>query len=85
MRQWPGNQSYFFGHIGDSNLHLTVDGHSVPGVEHHAVYAFVYDMLGPLHGSVSAEHGIGSLKREFLPHLALAGGVGRDACDQAGA
>ena len=66
-RQWPGNRSYFFGHIGDSNLHLTVDGHSVPGVAHHAVYAFVYDMLGPLHGSVSAEHGIGSLKREFLP------------------
>ena len=66
-RRWPGNQSYFFGHIGDSNLHLTVDGHSVPGVAHHAVYAFVYEMLGPLHGSVSAEHGIGSLKREFLP------------------
>jgi FAD/FMN-containing dehydrogenase len=44
-RQWPGNESYFFGHIGDSNLHLTVDGHSVPGVDHHAVYAFVYEML----------------------------------------
>jgi len=66
-RQWPGNRSYFFGHIGDSNLHVTVDGHSVPGVAHHAVYAFVYEMLGPLHGSVSAEHGIGLLKREFLP------------------
>jgi FAD/FMN-containing dehydrogenase len=66
-RRWPGNQSYFFGHIGDSNLHLTVDGNSVPGVAHHAVYAFVYEMLRPLHGSVSAEHGIGSLKREFLP------------------
>ncbi|MGF6602855.1 FAD/FMN-containing dehydrogenase [Paraburkholderia sp. GAS448] len=64
--KWPGNRTYFFGHIGDSNLHLTVDGHSVPGVEHHAVYAFVYEMLGPLHGSVSAEHGIGLLKREFL-------------------
>jgi FAD/FMN-containing dehydrogenase len=36
-------------------------------VAHHAVYAFVYEMLGPLRGSVSAEHGIGSLKREFLP------------------
>ena len=66
-RQWPGNASYFFGHIGDSNLHLTVDGRSVPDVDHHAVYAFVYEMLGPLHGSVSAEHGIGLLKREFLP------------------
>ncbi|WP_122156188.1 FAD-binding oxidoreductase [Paraburkholderia sp.] len=66
-RQWPDNESYFFGHIGDSNLHLTVDGRSIPGVDHHAVYAFVYEMLGPLHGSVSAEHGIGLLKREFLP------------------
>ena len=66
-RQWPGNESYFFGHIGDSNLHLTVDGRSLPGIDHHAVYAFVYEMLGPLHGSVSAEHGIGLLKREFLP------------------
>ena len=66
-RQWPGIESYFFGHIGDSNLHLTVDGRSLPGVDHHAVYAFVYEMLGPLHGSVSAEHGIGLLKREFLP------------------
>ncbi|OLL28877.1 FAD-linked oxidase [Burkholderia sp. SRS-W-2-2016] len=65
--RWPGNEAYFFGHIGDSNLHLTVDGGSVPGVDHHAVYAFVYEMLGPLRGSVSAEHGIGSLKREFLP------------------
>jgi FAD/FMN-containing dehydrogenase len=66
-RAWPGNESYFFGHIGDSNLHVTVDGHSVPGVDHHDVYALVYDMLAPLRGSVSAEHGIGSLKREFLP------------------
>jgi FAD/FMN-containing dehydrogenase len=66
-RRWPGNASYFFGHIGDSNLHVTVDGHSIAGVDHHAVYAFVYEMLGPLHGSVSAEHGIGLLKREFLP------------------
>ena len=65
--KWPGNRSYFFGHIGDSNLHVTVDGHSVPGIDHHAIYAFVYDMLGPLHGSVSAEHGVGLLKREFLP------------------
>jgi FAD/FMN-containing dehydrogenase len=64
---WPRNESYFFGHIGDSNLHVTVDGRSVPGVDHRDVYALVYQMLAPLRGSVSAEHGIGSLKREFLP------------------
>ena len=65
--RWPSNRSYYFGHIGDSNLHVTVDGHSVPGVLHHEVYAFVYDMVVPYRGSVSAEHGIGLLKREFLP------------------
>jgi FAD/FMN-containing dehydrogenase len=66
-KRWPGNRSYFFGHIGDSNLHLTVDGRSIPGVAHHDVYVCVYEMLGPYQGSVSAEHGIGLLKREFLP------------------
>ncbi|WP_082883367.1 FAD-binding oxidoreductase [Caballeronia calidae] len=63
----PSNRSYFFGHIGDSNLHVTVDGHSVPDVAHEDIYAFVYDMLAPYGGSVSAEHGVGSLKRAYLP------------------
>jgi FAD/FMN-containing dehydrogenase len=64
--RWPGNRSYYFGHVGDSNLHVTVDGHSVPGVPHRDVYAFVYEMLAPYRGSISAEHGIGLLKREFM-------------------
>jgi FAD/FMN-containing dehydrogenase len=65
--RWPGNRSYFFGHVGDSNLHVTVDGHSVPGVPHDDVYAFVYELLAPYKGSVSAEHGIGLLKRPYMP------------------
>lgn len=65
--RWPSNRSYFFGHIGDSNLHVTVDGHSVPDVAHEDIYGFVYDMLAPYGGSVSAEHGIGLLKRAYLP------------------
>ncbi|WP_321796130.1 FAD-binding oxidoreductase [Caballeronia sp. J97] len=65
--RWPSNRSYFFGHIGDSNLHVTVDGRSVPHVAHDDIYAFVYDMLAPYGGSVSAEHGIGLLKRAYLP------------------
>ncbi|MEX3959010.1 FAD-binding oxidoreductase [Trinickia sp. EG282A] len=66
-KRWPLNRSYFFGHIGDSNLHVTVDGHSIPGVAHDDVYGFVYEMLAPYGGSVSAEHGIGLLKRAYLP------------------
>ncbi|MCA8022644.1 FAD-binding oxidoreductase [Burkholderia metallica] len=64
--QWPQHASYFFGHIGDSNLHLTVDGRSVPDVAHHDVYRLVYELLRPYRGSISAEHGIGLLKRNFL-------------------
>lgn len=66
--RWPEHRSYFFGHIGDSNLHLTVDARSLPaGVSAHDVDSMVYGMLAPYRGSVSAEHGIGLLKREFLP------------------
>jgi FAD/FMN-containing dehydrogenase len=69
--RWPGCRSVFFGHIGDSNLHLTVDGNSLPvndAATHHAVEALVYDLVGKRNGSISAEHGIGLLKREFLHH-----------------
>jgi FAD/FMN-containing dehydrogenase len=70
-QSWPGCRSVFFGHIGDSNLHLTVDGNSLPvndAAAHHAVEALVYDLVGKRGGSISAEHGIGLLKREFLHH-----------------
>jgi FAD/FMN-containing dehydrogenase len=63
---WPGQVSLYFGHIGDSNLHVTVDGRSVPGVTHEEIDRELYALLAPHHGSVSAEHGIGTLKRAFL-------------------
>ncbi|TXH36975.1 MAG: FAD-binding oxidoreductase [Rhodospirillaceae bacterium] len=69
--RWPGCRSAFFGHIGDSNLHLTVDGNSLPvndAAAHHAIESLVYDLVGKRGGSISAEHGIGLLKREFLRH-----------------
>jgi FAD/FMN-containing dehydrogenase len=69
--RWRGCRSVFFGHIGDSNLHLTVDGNSLPvnsAATHHAVESLVYDLVGKRGGSISAEHGIGLLKREFLHH-----------------
>jgi FAD/FMN-containing dehydrogenase len=66
-QRWPGHVSYYFGHIGDSNLHVTVDGRSVPGVAHETIDGELYALLAPYGGSVSAEHGIGVLKRAFLP------------------
>lgn len=63
---WPGQVSYYFGHIGDSNLHVTLDARSVPGISHDAVDRELYALLEPYRGSVSAEHGIGVLKRAYL-------------------
>ncbi|NBB10021.1 FAD-binding oxidoreductase [Pseudomonas sp. SLFW] len=67
--RWPGNHSVYFGHIGDSNLHLTVDLNSLPQpAPVFEIEDLVYRAVGQLGGAVSAEHGIGLLKREFLHH-----------------
>lgn len=66
-QRWPGNHSVYFGHIGDSNLHLTVDCASLPTpAPILEVEELVYGAVGELGGSISAEHGIGLLKRDFL-------------------
>jgi FAD/FMN-containing dehydrogenase len=67
--RWPGNHSVYFGHIGDSNLHLTVDCNSLPQpAPILEIEELVYRAVGEMGGAVSAEHGIGLLKREFLHH-----------------
>ncbi|WP_249976442.1 FAD-binding oxidoreductase [Vreelandella olivaria] len=70
-KHWMGVRIVNFGHIGDSNLHLTVDGHSLTEdtpQTRHAIEAEVYQLVGERGGSISAEHGIGLLKRDFLHH-----------------
>jgi FAD/FMN-containing dehydrogenase len=67
--RWPDHHGVYFGHIGDSNLHLTVDCNSLPQpAPVYEIEALVYTAVGELGGAVSAEHGIGLLKREFLHH-----------------
>jgi FAD/FMN-containing dehydrogenase len=65
--RWPTLQALYFGHVADGNLHVSVGmaGHSVPELE---IERAVYELVSGRRGSISAEHGIGSLKREFL-HL----------------
>lgn len=64
--RWPGVGDVYFGHVGDSNLHLTVDARSAPGITAQEVEAMVYGRLRECGGSISAEHGIGTHKREWL-------------------
>ena len=71
-REYPDFDVVWFGHIGDGNLHINVlrpldmdidtfRGHC------ERVNSLVFDVLARYQGSMSAEHGVGLLKRDYLP------------------
>jgi FAD/FMN-containing dehydrogenase len=69
---WPGVQVVCFGHLGDGNLHYNIA--PPEGTPHEAFLAYqgdinriVHDSVAGFGGSISAEHGIGALKRDELP------------------
>jgi FAD/FMN-containing dehydrogenase len=70
----PGVRLVNFGHLGDGNLHYNVqapEGGDAPAFlrAHEAdVNTLVFDSVRAFDGSISAEHGIGSLKVDKLPH-----------------
>jgi FAD/FMN-containing dehydrogenase len=66
--RWPASQMVSFGHLGDGNIHLVITVGSYEADEIHAVEHIVYEALGRCQGIVSAEHGIGLDKREYLRH-----------------
>ncbi len=65
---WPDGRLLVFGHLGDGNLHVTVGTGRADAQTRRAVESLVYEPLAALGGSVSAEHGIGLEKRDYL-HL----------------
>ena len=66
----PGCDSVYYGHIGDGNLHLVswVPGLSVDQQPKEEMDRIVYGLVREMGGSVSAEHGIGTLKKKWLGH-----------------
>ncbi len=64
--EFPGNVCFIFGHMGDGNLHVNVHVGSGDLEARRRVEAIVYGGLRERQGSVSAEHGIGLEKREYL-------------------
>jgi len=65
---WPEVRMFAFGHVGDGNIHLNV-GPETLVAQREAVNRVVYDVVAGLGGSISAEHGLGQLKRaEILRH-----------------
>jgi len=73
--RFPGNTAVAFGHLGDGNVHFHVlaPRGAVRGEweerEGKAISRFVHDLVTEWGGSISAEHGIGQLKRDELARL----------------
>jgi D-lactate dehydrogenase (cytochrome) len=69
----PGIRPVPFGHVGDGNVHFNLS--QPEGMDGPAFLArweelnrIVHDIVARYHGSISAEHGIGLLRREELRH-----------------
>lgn len=73
QERFPGVEHVIFGHLGDGNLHYNV----APGTAYTEeellelqpqIHHVVHDRVHAYQGSISAEHGVGQLKRDYLPH-----------------
>ncbi|MEN9904110.1 MAG: hypothetical protein RLZZ555_675 [Pseudomonadota bacterium] len=64
----PGCEAVNFGHIGDSNLHVcvAVPGTTAENFPEHEIKDLLYGLLREYRGSISAEHGVGQHKKEYL-------------------
>ena len=68
----PGCRPVPFGHLGDGNIHFNIT--QPIGADKQAfldrwdeVNTLIHGIVARYHGSISAEHGIGRLKRDLLP------------------
>lgn len=74
MRYWPDARLSVYGHVGDGNVHFNVlapgDSNSTQfkNSNGEAISDCLHELARQMHGSFSAEHGIGQLKRELLRH-----------------
>ena len=65
-QHFPNFKAYFFGHLADCNLHIAIDCDIFDETVSAEIARLTYDLVEELEGSVSAEHGIGVLKRKYL-------------------
>jgi FAD/FMN-containing dehydrogenase len=66
--QLPGCEAVFYGHIGDGNVHIVAYQNGVAAQPKDAADEIIYGLVREYGGTVSAEHGIGTMKRRWLAH-----------------
>ncbi len=74
-RAFPGTIASGFGHLGDGNVHFHVRAAAAASPDWYetqapAITRRVHDLVTDAGGSISAEHGIGQMKRDELRRLA---------------
>ena len=68
---YPDFEVCWYGHIGDGNLHLNILRPEQLSVEEfmakgHAMSPKIFELVQARRGSISAEHGVGLVKKDFL-------------------
>lgn len=70
---YPDFQVVWFGHIGDGNMHINIL--KPPGLSRDefldrckGVNKALFEIIEKLEGSISAEHGVGLVKKDYLSH-----------------
>ena len=68
--RFPDIRIVAFGHVGDGNIHYNTSNPDAgsPPASSPEVNRIVYDTVAALEGSISAEHGLGVLKRDEIAH-----------------
>ncbi|NYT22623.1 FAD-binding oxidoreductase [Alcaligenaceae bacterium] len=64
QRRLPNAEHLFLGHLGDNNIHIISGPVDEDGL--HAVDEIAYAALRGKGGTISAEHGVGRLKKDYL-------------------
>ncbi len=73
VAEYPAFETIWFGHIGDGNLHLNILKPETMDTDTfkqqcEVVNQHVYGLIAEFAGSISAEHGVGLIKKPFLAY-----------------
>jgi FAD/FMN-containing dehydrogenase len=66
IKKFPKFSPYFFGHLGDGNLHCNFKVENDLSKDVDILSNFIYDLTLSLNGSIAAEHGLGQKKNMLL-------------------
>ncbi len=72
-KNYPSFKVVWFGHIGDGNMHINIlkpkDLSKAEFIKNcEQVNELLFNVIGEMKGSISAEHGVGLTKRNYLKH-----------------